>query len=206
MKKNKPSISYNTKGSINLLDRENTKLECTPTIKNYTDQITSVELYGNNASKFNVELIDGNVYISAKANKALKEKTAYSLNINTTLSSGVELTSVIKVTPKQVVPKLTQNVKQIVLFESASGNVYGQKVIVSVPQKYVATIKDISLAAESDTFGYEYKGDGSGLIYVKSTASSIPGKKYKVKLAVTYDNQASNAKSTYVTITVDYRK
>ena len=202
----KASVSFKSKGSINLLDRKNTSVIVTPTIKNYTGTVKEVELYGVNAGKFKTEIQDGKIIITAQSGKALKANKAYQVGMYVTLDSDVSFTSQIKVTPKQKNPKLTQSTKTVVLFESAKGIVYGKDITIDVAAKQSGKIKNIELVSVSDTFGFELDEDGTGVIYVKETASLKAGKKYSIKLAVTFADDASNAKPSYITVKVDYRK
>ena len=199
--KNKVTVSYKMSGNINLLDRENTCIVAKPTIKNYTASVTGVELYGANSGKFRAELADGAIAIYAVNGKAIKANTKYSLNAYVTLDSGVLLTTKISVTPKQKNPKLTQNSKSIVLFESARGLEYGADIVIELATNYVGKIKNIGMVSESNTFAYS-----EGKIYVKDTAVFQTGKTYTVKLAVTYEDQATNVKPSYVNVKIEYRK
>lgn len=70
-------------------------------------------------------------------------------------------------------------------------------------------IQDVELVNYNETFECNGGWAGQCNLFVNGyyrTNKLVPGKKYKVKLAVTFKDQAINAKPTYVTITVDYRK
>jgi len=202
----KAAVNLKTKGSINLLDRKNTSVIVTPTIKNYTGTVKEVELYGVNAGKFNAEVQNGKIIITAQSGRSIKANQTYKVGMYVTLDSDVNFTTQIKVTPKQKNPKLTQSTKTIVLFESAQGVIYGKDITIDVAAKQSGLIENIELASGSDTFGFELGEDGTGVIYVKETASLKAGKKYSVKLAVSFADDASNAKPSYITVKVDYRK
>jgi len=204
--KSKASVSFKTKGSINILDREGTSVVVTPVVKNYTGTIEDVELYGANAGKFEAEIEGGNIVIKALPDRALKSGGAYQLGVYVTLDSGVSLENTVKIVPKQKNPKLTQSTKSVVLFETAKGVVFGEEISIDVAAKQAGTIKSIALASESDTFGYIEGSDGTGILYVKDSASLVAGKKYTVKLAVTFEDDAINAKPSYVSVSIDYRK
>ena len=204
--KSTASVSYKTTGSIDLLNRENTSVIAVPKLKNYTGTVKEVELYGVNAGKFAAEVVDGNVVIKARSGKALKTNGSYPLGIYATLDSGVDLKAQITVKPKQKNPKLTQSTKNVVLFESAKGIAHGEEITIKVADNQIGKIKTIGLASDSDTFGYQAGSDGKGIIYVKDTASLYPGKNYTLKLAVTFEDAASNAKPVYVSVKVNYCK
>ena len=204
--KSKASISFKTAGSINLLDRENTYVTATPALKNYTGTVMEAELYGVNAGKFDAEVVNGKILIKAQCGKYLKANSTYKLGVSVTLDSGVSFDTQITVTPKQKNPRLTQSTKSIVLFESAKGIAYGDEITVDVAAGQAGKIKEIKLASASDTFGYEAGENGTGIIYVKNTASLNPGKSYTLKLAVTFDDAASNGNPAYVSVKVVYCK
>lgn len=92
------------------------------------------------------------------------------------------------------------------MYESVKGSVHDEEITIALAANRVGEIKNIELASESDTFGCEYGLDGTTILYVKGEASLKTGKKYKVKFAVTFVDDASNAKPSYITVTVDYRK
>ncbi len=202
----KAALTLKTSGSINLLDRENTSILVTPKLKNYTDTVEKVELYGVNASKFDTQVKNGKIIVKAQNGSTMKINTVYQLGMYVTLDSGVSFQTEIKVKPTQKNPKLVQNVKSVVLFESAKGSEYGEEIAIDVASKQVGEIKKVKLVSTSDTFGYKAGADGTGILYVKDSASLKPGKKYTVKLAVTFEGGASNAKPVYVNVKVDYRK
>lgn len=199
--KSKASVSMKTKGSINLLDRENTYVLVTPTIKNYTATVTDVELYGANSGKFSAKVADGAIILQAVSGKAIAANKKYAINAYITLDSGVRLQAKITVTPKQRNPKLTQSSKSVVLFESARGMEYGAKWLVKPAANQVGEIKSIQMASHTESFGYS-----EGVIYVKDSTALLSGKTYTVKLAVTYKDHAKNVKPTYVSVKIDYRK
>ncbi|MGN0157398.1 MAG: hypothetical protein ACI39N_09115, partial [Lachnospiraceae bacterium] len=204
--KSTPSLSFKTTGSIDLLNRENTSVIVTPTVKNYTGTVKKVELYGVNAGKFDAKTENGKIIIQAKSGKSLKMNSAYQLGVYVTLDSGVGLKGQIKITPKQKTPKLLQSKKSITLFESAKGTAYGEEIAINVAAGQNGQIKDIKLATASDTFGYEKGLNGTGIIYVKDMASLKPGKSYTLKFAVTFKEEASNAKPAYISVKVNYNK
>ncbi len=207
LKKSTASVSFKLKGTINPIDRTGTYVIAAPTVKNYTGTIEEANLYGMNAGKFEAKVKNGNVCIYAKDNAVIKTGAKYLLKAYVTLDSGVSFHTSVTVTPKQKNPKLTQSSKNIVLFETAKGLANASNIKIDVADNTIGTIKNISLAAPSDTFGYDLPKIGDiGYIYVKDTASLVPGKTYTVKLAVTFEGDAVNAKPSYVTIKVKYCK
>jgi len=202
MAKNVPAISFKTKGSINLLDRIGTSIKATPTLKNYSGKIVGVELQGTNADKFLAEADEnGNVIIRARENEALKTKTNYTLSLDVELDSGVHVLSKVKISLKQITPKLVQNTKEIVLFETAKGEAYGKEFEVRLKDENSSgEIERIRLVTETDTFAY------TGVVFVKDKPSLKPGKKYTLKFEVYFVDAGMNVKPTVVSLKVDYRK
>lgn len=203
-----PAVSISTKGVINLLERDSTYVELTPKIKNYTGQISSAELSGTNADRFELSVKDGKIAVYAVSGASIKANTVYNLGLKVTLDSGVELKTTIKITPRQKVSKLVSSAKTVTLYETAKGEGYGQGLTISALNaagKKLA-IETISLADRSDTFGYTQKADGEGVLYVKDEASMVAGKTYTLKLLVTFEDSAANVKPSYVTVKVVYNK
>ncbi len=199
-------VTCKQSGSIDLLDREGTQIICKPSIKNYTDTIEKVDLYGSYAERFSAVCEDGNIVIKAKEGRVLKAKTTYKLFLKIGLASGVDLTAEVKVTPKQSNPKLAQNLKKTVLFEASYGESCGREIEVWPAKDNGTEISDIELTNGGDTFGYTYTGDGKGTLYVLETASQKVNKTYKLKLAVRFKDGAANATPAYVTVSVNYKK
>lgn len=203
------SISYKTKGTIDILNRSLTSVTVTPTIKNYTGTVTDVELYGADAGKFEIKLSSlGVITIEAKSGVALKSGGTYQVGIYSTLDSGVTLQNTVKIVPKQKNPKLKTDKNTIVLYETSKGSSNGEEFrVFATSGLYV--IQDVELVNYNDTFECNGGWAGQCKLFVNEyyrTNKMVPGKKYKLKLAVTFKDQATNAKPTYVTITVDYRK
>ncbi len=193
-------------GSIDLLNREGTQIICKPTVKNYTDTIENVYLYGSYAASFLATCEDGSIVIKAKPGKRLKVKTTYKLFLRIRLSSGVILDSEVKVTPKQNNPKLTLNMQKTVLFEASPGEACGRSIVVEPAKEGGPEISGVELTNGGDTFGYIDEQDGRGTLYVLDTASQKVNKTYKLKLAVRFKDGAVNAAPVYVTVSVNYRK
>ena len=199
-------LTLKQSGSIDLLNREGTQITLKPTLKNYTDTIKSVDLYGSYADRFSAECENGSIVIKAEKDSLLKIKTAYNLSLRMVLESGVVWCSTVKVTPKQTNPKLTLNPSKTVLFESAPGDTYGKEIEVNLAKAGGPEIKSIELTNGGDTFEYSYEGDGAGTLHVLPTASQKVNKTYKLKLAVRFKDGAANAAPVYVTVSVNYRK
>ena len=193
-------------GSIDLLNREGTQIICKPTVKNYTDTIENVYLYGSYAASFLATCEDGSIVIKAKPGKRLKVKTTYKLFLRIRLSSGVILDSEVKVTPKQNNPKLTLNMQKTVLFEASPGEACGRSIVVEPAKEGGPEISGVELTNGGDTFDYIEEQDGRGTLYVLDTASQKVNKTYKLKLAVRFKDGAVNAAPVYVTVSVNYRK
>jgi hypothetical protein len=204
--KQKADISLKTSGSIDLLNRSGSGITYKITTKNYTDTIDRVDLIGQNADRFALESNDdGSVTLRANAGKSLKIKTAYPVTLQVTYKSGVKLSKTVKVTPKQMAPKFTADVKSVTLFESVAGEAYA-KDITFTGSKLYTDISKIELVDGQGAFDYTYGEDGSGSLYVKADASAKTGKTYTLKFAVTLKDAAANGAPVYVTMKVNYRK
>ena len=199
-------LTLKQSGSIDLLNREGTQITLKPTLKNYTDIIKKVDLYGSYADRFSAVCENGNIVIKAENDSILKVKTTYNLSLRIVLESGVVQYGKVKITPKQTNPKLAVNPTKTVLFESAAGDTYGKEIEVKAAKGVLPEIKSIELTNGSDTFVYKYEGDGKGTLHVSPNASSKTNKTYKLKFAVRFKDSGSNAAPVYVTVSVNYRK
>ena len=199
-------LTLKQSGSIDLLNREGTQITLKPTLKNYTDTIKKVDLYGSYADRFSAVCENGNIVIKAENDSILKVKTTYNLSLRIVLESGVVQYGKVKITPKQTNPKLAVNPTKTVLFESAAGDTYGKEIEVKAAKGVLPEIKSIELTNGSDTFVYKYEGDGKGTLHVSPNASSKTNKTYKLKFAVRFKDSGSNAAPVYVTVSVNYRK
>lgn len=100
-KKNKPSVKLSAKGSINLLDRENTYIVYTPKISNMTAQITGVALSGTYADRF-TSWVDAGGTIGIAADSTAKfysSKMTYTLDLQLHFDNGYELSVPVKIKP-----------------------------------------------------------------------------------------------------------
>lgn len=201
-----PSVILKASGVINLLDRENTQVVYTPTVKNYISDIKSVALEGANSNIFTATYNNGKIYVKAKVGKNISANKAYLLNMKFTLESGAVVESgKIKVTPKQINPKITATPASLVLFESAVGENYGKTITLASNNESVE-IENIQLQNSQGSFAFKKIADNQGKIYVTDDASVTAGKKYTIQLAVTFKGHAENVKPMIVKINVDYRK
>ena len=202
------TVKFKQSGSIDLLNRAGSQIVCKPTFANYTDTVKDVYLSGVGADSFTTELENGNIVIRAAEGAKVNVKTTYKPMLYVELESGVILHNQIKITPKQTNPKLVQNVKKLSLFESVCGEQYAKEVTIEpAPGKAgTARITDIELVNGGDTFVYEYRGEGTGMLYVSENASSKVNKNYKLTFAVTFEDAGSNAAPVKVTVTVNYKK
>ena len=199
-------LTLKQSGSIDLLNREGTQITLKPTLKNYTDTVKKVDLYGSYADRFSAVCENGNIVIKAENDSILKVKTTYNLSLRIVLESGVVQYGKVKITPKQTNPKLTVNPTKTVLFESAAGDTYGKEIEVKAAKAVLPEIKSIELTNGSDSFVYKYEGGTKGTLHVSPNASSKTNKTYKLKFAVRFKDSGSNAAPVYVTVSVNYRK
>ena len=199
-------LTLKQSGSIDLLNREGTQITLKPTLKNYTDTVKKVDLYGGYADRFSAVCENGNIVIKAENDSILKVKTTYNLSLRIVLESGVVQYGKVKITPKQTNPKLAVNPTKTVLFESAAGDTYGKEIEVKAAKGVLPEIKSIELTNGSDSFVYKYEGGTKGTLHVSPNASSKTNKTYKLKFAVRFKDSGSNAAPVYVTVSVNYRK
>ena len=200
------TMTIKTKGSINLLDRENTSVICQPTLKNCSGEVIEVDLYGVNANKFDLNCNNGIYMIRAKSGAILNANKAYTLYAAATLESGACLRSSIKITPTQKNPKVVVTPTKATLFESAAGEAFGTQLTFSTPGNDIVEFDQIELVNGGDTFKYIETGSGQGTLYVAQDASMKVNKNYTLKFTVKFKDAAQNVKPITANMTVTYKK
>lgn len=200
----KPDVTVKAKGAIDVLNRKGSSVVYTITSKNFSDRIVNVALVGSDAGLFDLTFENGKATLCAKEGAELKIKSNYQLSMKVTFASGAELTKKVTVKLNQKNPKLSVNPIKLTMFQSASGQENGQ--MIAVRATGGAPIAKIELATSSDTFRYDYDGNGKGTLYVSGDAKAKVNKTYSLKLAVTLKDAATNANPIYVTVKVNYRK
>lgn len=200
----KPDVTVNAKGTIDVLNRKGSSVVYTIAPKNFSDQVVNVSLTGSNSEFFDLTYENGKATLRAREDVELKIKSNYQLSMKVTFASGAELTKKIMVKLSQKNPKLFVSPSKTTLFQFATGTGNGQNIAVRAAGG--ADIAKVELVTGSDTFLYDYVGNGKGTLYVSGDGMAKSNKTYSLKFAVTLKDAATNANPIYVTIKVSYKK
>ncbi len=203
-------LSVTCKGSIDVFDRENSYVTCTPKVKNLSGKITGVSLTGRDAHLFEAEMNEsGKTIIKAKEGVAYITKYAYKAQPVYEISSGDRTYTVaaktISLKLKQTKPNLTTSLSSQYLYQ-ASDNKLNVSVMALNSKGKGLNVRNMELVetkAIKDAFEliYDEQADSYQLT-VKDVSKVKKGKSYKLKLNVYLNEQADNEKAYPVTVTV----
>lgn len=198
----KPTVTYKSSGSINVLDREHTQVRFKPTIRNYTDTIKKASISGISEGLFTIAYEDDG-YITVKANKdaLIALKPPYKPMLKIELESGVTLEKKVSISVKQPNPGVEKtNVISVTDAEAGA--------VTLTPKKQYARIAKVELAKEDKTFYCVDEGNGKIKIRVKENPEKEPiaNKKYNLRLKVTFTGSAVNAKPVNIAVKVQYKE
>ena len=194
----KPVLSLKASGSIDLIARSDSCVTYIPTVRNYSGSIASVELEGEDASKFYARVgEDGKIRIYAREKAMIYPKSSYYLEIKATLTNGYECDSVrVKIVPKQSSFKVAVKQHKITLYRN---EVNGYPIDISVKSpaaSRIAYIKAVTVPEE-----ITYNSDNQ-TIKITESGKVKAGKTYKLVFEVTPKGAYRSVKPAKVTIQV----
>ncbi len=203
-------LSVTCKGSIDVFDRENSYVTCTPKVKNLSGTITGVSLNGRDAYLFEAEMNEsGKTIIKAKEGVAYITKYAYKVQPVYEISSGDRTYTVaaktLSLKLKQTKPNLTAALSSKYLYQ-ASDNKLNVSVTALNSKGKGLQVRDIELVetkAVKGAFEVKYNEEvDSYQLSVKDVSKVKKGKTYKLKLNVYLNEQADNEKAGTVTVSI----
>ncbi|HBN55668.1 MAG TPA: hypothetical protein DD414_02745 [Lachnospiraceae bacterium] len=197
-----PTVRVTGKGSINLLDRENTKITYKPSFTDISGVVEDVELLGTCADYFAAELGDeGNILVSADESAPLRAGTKYQLKMRLTLDNGYKVTTkAVTVTPKEKFPKLTANMRKATIYRFHPKDMVYQ---VSVPETSEVRIKDVLMVADKKSvyFDCDYDDDGRVIVALREGGAVKKGT-YSLKFQVYYDGMGISSRPATARLSV----
>lgn len=206
--KNAPSLTVSAKGSINLIDRENTAISYTTNLKNLNGVVTEAVLSGQDAEYFECEVVGtgkNNIALTAKKGASLTAGKAYKMKLMVTLDNTLQVTTAkeFSVKPKQVNPKIVLNTTKIVLNDGVYGAESGRRLDFEIISPKDAAYDSIILTNYSDDFTYDYNVyTGEGILMLNENNGLKAGKTYSLKFALSFEGAADSAKPVYKTVKV----
>lgn len=204
------TISVKAKGTIDILNRNNSSIVCTPQLKNISGKIIDVSLTGTDAHLFNVELDDvGKTIITAKDDVAYITKYPYKVQLVYTLKSGERPYMVnskpITIKVKQGTINLVSSLSSSQLYQAADNFLNINLTAINASGESLE-IKDVSLVEAKNMKGaFEVCYSESANSYqlsLKDATKVKKGKNYSVKLNIKFAGQADNEKAKTITVKV----
>ncbi len=207
------SVTVSTKGSIDILDRANSSMICTPKMNGVSGDIVGVRLTGRDAHLFTAEMnTQGKTIIKARQNAAYITKYAYKLQLAYTLKSGNREYTVISkplsIKVKQASVKLNTNLASTYLYQGAENslNLNVSAVNVKGGKLKVGDVEIVETKIMKGVFDVSYSETaGCYQLSLKDSSKVKKGKTYSVKLNVRLAEQADNEKNKIVTVKVTIR-
>ncbi|MBD5522336.1 MAG: hypothetical protein HDR03_14120, partial [Lachnospiraceae bacterium] len=200
-------LTVAVKGSINIIDRDNSTVTLKPKTTNFTpSQVSSVALMGDAANLFTITDFDrstGAMTVKAKDTAILK-KGSYKVTPVYYFDLGVSGTARMT-TLRPVVIKTTQSnlkisgLKDALEVKLSSTDMAAQRTITVAPAG--AEIIDMTQTSLLDNFTLTYTGDGVE-VAIKNRAGLKEGKTYKITALITVEGSGTNVKKQQISIPV----
>lgn len=239
------SVNLSAKGKLNLLDRltgdskeykTTNSITYTPTLKNVKDTVVEARIFdvdsqpkydSEQSKRFEVEVLDGKLYVVPKEGAILNNNETYEVKIWVKLENykygafngggtWVNNGNVIKIKTAQVLPKVTTNVSTVNLYLSNKN--YTASFVVSPKEGAVGNVSGISFdekdekalssfADLNDTRIFVQK-DGSlkVTLKLKNSVSYSCNTTNKVKMYIEFEGQGKNTPGTAITMNVKINK
>lgn len=212
------AVKISAKGSIDVLNRENSFITLTPALKavNGTfvvprsedvEQDKKVELRGRDAHLFRAKWDAAGTKIELRAKQGETFVTKYKYTVTPVIKirnvngDTEELTlSLVSFQVKQGSAKITASPATALMYSGAYNSV---EIDMNAVLKGADTpeIESVTLVGNTDAFTYEYNKEGKGTLSMNHTGRAVKGKTYTLQLQVRLSEQADNVKP----VTVKYK-
>ncbi|MBD5401198.1 hypothetical protein HDR58_00125 [bacterium] len=200
-------LTVTVKGSINIIDRENSTVTLKPKMTNFTpSQVSSVELTGDAANLFTITDFDrstGAMTVKAKDTAILK-KGSYKVTPVYYFDLGVSDTARMT-TLRPIVIKTTQSnlkiggLKDALEVKLSSHETSAQRTITVAPVG--AEIISLTQTSGLENFTLTYTGDGVEVV-INNRAGLKEGKTYKITALINVEGSGTNVKQQKISIPV----
>lgn len=197
-----PVLSLKAKGFIDLLQRNNSSIVYTPTIANVESSISSVQLTGEYATYFDVNLTEAGAIEVAATDRDMSTSINYPVGMKVELENGmeVELSKPLKVKPMNKTPKIAASVTKATLYK---GSEY--KAPITLKLNAMAEIEKIELVEDKNSKFFELQANPETqelTLGLSSEQNGMKAGKYNVSYRVYFKGAAYNVKPTVVKCTV----
>ena len=209
------ALKWKSSGKLNAIDRVNDKITLTPTVSKLNATVADVffseaDVEAALDQKLNMEVVDGNVVVTLKDEAVVSTKDKYMVHPVVTLvnEDGTECckleTAAVTLKPTQASMKATVTPTQVTMYQYAAGT--HEAVFKYVLKGAVgAQVTDVTLTNMTEYFDVEHDADSQQII-VRLKDNSVAAKTHTLKLAVTFDGQAVDAKPMNVSVKVAVKK
>lgn len=210
-------LKVKAKGSINLMDREDTYIAYTPKLSNLSGEVVGGYLVGEDADMFRADWDweTGRLLVRAQRYNLFSTKMTYEVQavffVQTPGYHGGEIrtdaNNPLKIKVKQGKPKLKATIANNTIYRQLDNSV--EIKLSAAFNKKDVEIERVELLNYTDDFHLEWEeADSVRLVlndryYADKVVKN--GKTWKVKLAVRYREQAGNTKSAQVTCSIVVR-
>ena len=172
-----------------------------------TTTIKSISLAGLYSEYFTAILVNGDngkqtVSVAAKPDVVMNTSTQYPLEIKCFCENNIEISTIVKIKPKNIVPKLSQSTKKCVIYKKSDNSVSWN---VNTPS--YGKIKEL-IAVDSKTSKYfTIKSNGSNMTVRLNPEYKriIPKKNYTISYNVIFKDAATNAKPSTLKMTISVK-
>lgn len=197
-----PVLKVTAKGSIDLLNREQSCMILTPTLQNMSATIENVEVVGTYSDCFYAELDEfGKILLYAEEDATLRTKVKYPVKIRAILDNEeIIISNDLNITPMERLPKLLTSASKITLYRALP---LEKNYRVSVAMGSNAKIEDICMVKvkNADYFQYVYEDNGTGILSLNPDAAIKAGN-YTLSFMVYYEGRGISSKPATVRLTV----
>lgn len=137
-------ISLKAKGSIDLLDREQSKIVYTPSFKNMTAKLTDATFASRDPNKdlFDLSVENGKIVLQAKSGVELSTRQTYQVRMLLILNNRYTGSVTVKVKPTAKYPKIKVTPAKTTLYKGTESRL---QAAVTLTGKTNAAIKDVTL-------------------------------------------------------------
>ncbi|MBD5444697.1 MAG: hypothetical protein HDR29_04005 [Lachnospiraceae bacterium] len=200
-------LTVSAKGSINIIDRDNSAVTFKPRMTNFTpSQVADVKLTGDAANLFTVADLDkstGLATIKAKDTADLKRGSykvypvyTFDLGVYGTTSMTTERPVIIRTTQSNL--KIT-GLRDVLEVKLSSHETAANRTITVAPSG--AYITELTQTNYLENFALTYTGDGVEVV-IKDRAGLKEGKTYRIIATITVEGSGSNVKQQRITVPV----
>ena len=207
------ALKWKTSGKLNTIDRENGVVTLTPTVSKVNAAVSHVMFSEADKAenvaldqKLDMKVVDGKVVVSLLPGVDVSTKDKYIIHPVVTLANedGTDFTTLeapaVTLKPTQATVKTTLAPKQATMYQYATGT-HTAVFDYTLKATEGVKVKDVVLTNMTEYFEVEHDSENQQFI-VTLKDSSVAVKTHTLKLQITFEEQATNAKPLSVSAKV----